>query len=161
MSDEIWVINASPLILLGKLGRTDLLESLTRQVIVPQAVFREVAAGAAGDAAMKAALDWAAPRVQDDILVPPSISGWDLGAGESQVLAHCLAGGHRGVLDDGEARAAAKVHSVPLVGSLGVILRARKAGLIPAARPLVEQLIESGSYLAADLVRQALHKVGE
>lgn len=58
-------------------------------------------------------------------------------------------------------RAAAKVHSVPLVGSLGVILRARKAGLIPAARPLVEQLIESGSCLAADLVRQALHKVGE
>jgi len=39
--------------------------------------------------------------------------------------------------------------------------RARKAGLIPAARPLVERLIESGSYLAADLVRQALHKVGE
>jgi len=58
-------------------------------------------------------------------------------------------------------RAAAKAHSVLLVGSQGIILRARKAGLIPAARPLVEKLIESGSYLAADLVRQALHKVGE
>lgn len=161
MSNEIWVINASPLILLGKLGRNDLLESLARQVIVPQAVFQEVAAGASGDAAMKEALDWATPRVHDDILIPPSILGWDLGAGESQVLAHCLAGGHRAVLDDGEARAAAKVHSVPLVGSLGVILRARKAGLIPAARPLVERLIECGSYLSADLVRKALHKVGE
>ena len=161
MTDEIWIINASPLILLGKLGRTDFLERLARQVIVPQAVFREIAAGATGDVAMEVALGWAATRVQDDILVPPSISAWDLGAGESQVLSHCLAGGHRAVLDDGEARAAAKVHSVPLVGSLGVILRARKAGLIPAARPLVEQLIESGSYLAADLVRQALHKVGE
>jgi hypothetical protein len=80
VSNEIWVINASPLILLGKLGRTDLLESLALQVIVPQAVFREVAAGAAGDTAMKVALDWAASRVQDDILVPPSVSGWDLGA---------------------------------------------------------------------------------
>ena len=77
------------------------------------------------------------------------------------MLAHYLAGDHRAVLDDGEARAAAKAHSVLLVGSLGIILRARKAGLIPAARPLVEKLIESGSYLAADLVRQALHKVGE
>lgn len=48
-----------------------------------------------------------------------------------------------------------------LVGSLGVILRARKVGLILAARPLVEQLIESGSHLSADLVRQALLKVGE
>lgn len=161
MTDEVWIINASPLILLGKLERTDLLEKLAQQVIVPQAVFREVVAGAAGDAAMEAALGWAAPRVLDDIVVPPTISAWDLGAGESQVLAHCLAGGHRAVLDDGEARAAAKVHSVLLVGSLGVILRARKAGLIPAARPLVEQLIESGSYLSADLVRQALHKVDE
>ena len=61
----------------------------------------------------------------------------------------------------GEARAAAKVHSVPLVGSLGVILRARKAGLIPAARPLVEQLVESGSYLSPELIRQALIKVDE
>jgi predicted nucleic acid-binding protein len=161
MTDEVWVVNASPLILLGKLGRTDLLEKLARQVIVPQAVFREVAAGATGDAAMQVALGWAAPRVQNDILVPPPISAWDLGAGESQVLAHCLVGGHRAVLDDGEARAAAKVHSVLLVGSLGVILRARKAGLIPAARPLIEELIESGSYLSADLVRQALLKVGE
>ena len=74
MTDEIWVINASPLILLGKLGRTDLLESLAQRVIVPQAVFHEVAAGAAGDAAMEAALAWATPRVQDDILVPSSIS---------------------------------------------------------------------------------------
>ncbi len=161
MSNEIWVINASPLILLGKLGRTDLLESLALQVIVPQSVFQEVAAGASDDAAMKEALNWASPRVQNDILIPPSILGWDLGAGESQVLAHCLAGGQRAVLDDGEARAAAKVHSVQLVGSLGVILRARKAGLIPAARPLVERLIECGSYLSADLVRKALHKVGE
>lgn len=106
MTDEIWVTNASPLILLGKLGRTDLLENLARRVIVPQAVFREVAAGAAGDAAMETALVWATSRVLDDILVPSSISGWDIGAGESQVLAHCLAGSYRAVLDDGEARAA-------------------------------------------------------
>jgi predicted nucleic acid-binding protein len=94
-------------------------------------------------------------------VVPPIISAWDLGAGESQVLAHCLASGYSAVLDDGEARAAAHAHSVPLVGSLGVILRARKVGLIPVARPLIEQLIESGSYLSADLVRLALLKVGE
>jgi predicted nucleic acid-binding protein len=92
VNQEIWVINALPLILLGKMGRTDLLLHLARQVIVPRAVFSEVAAGSAGDAAMEAALEWAIPRVQDDILVPASISGWDLGAGESQVLAQCVAG---------------------------------------------------------------------
>jgi hypothetical protein len=39
-------------------------------------------------------------------------------------LAHCLAGGQRAELDDGEAHAAAKVHSMQLVDSLGVILPA-------------------------------------
>ena len=161
MIEETWVINASPLILLGKLGRIDLLEQLTKQIMVPQAVLLEVASGGTADTGIGDTLVWARNRIVEDVLVPTSISGWDLGAGESQVLAHCLLGRYRAVLDDGEARAAAKVHSVPMVGSLGVILRARKAGLISAARPLVEQLVESGSYVSPELIRQALIKVDE
>lgn len=160
MNTPVWVINASPLILLGKLGRTDLLEGLAQEVWVPDAVYDEVAAGLA-EAGAAGSLLWAQDRRVRDVAVPSSILGWDLGAGESQVLAHCMLAGHMAVLDDGEARAAAKVHELPLVGTLGVILRARQAGLIPAARPLVERLLESGSYLASDLVRQALAKVGE
>lgn len=160
MTATVWVINASPLILLGKLGCLHLLAGLVPQVMVPDAVFREVSAGMDVVGAATS-LAWAQSRLVSDVVVPASILGWDLGAGESQVLAHCLAGRYLAVLDDGEARAAAKVHALPLVGTLGVILRARQAGLIPAARPLVERLLESGSYLAADLVQQALAKVGE
>jgi predicted nucleic acid-binding protein len=160
VNTPVWVINASPLILLGKLGRTNLLEGLAQQIWVPDAVYAEVTAGLA-EAGAAGSLLWAQDRRVRDVVVPSSILGWDLGAGESQVLAHCMLAGHMAVLDDGEARAAAKVHGLPLVGTLGVILRARQAGLIPAARPLVERLLESGSYLAADLVRQALAKVGE
>lgn len=160
MKESVWVVNASPLILLGKLGRTDLLEGLAQQILVPDAVFREVTAGM-DDAGTAASLVWAESRRVSDIPVPASILGWDLGAGESQVLAHCMAGGYLAVLDDGEARAAAKVHSVPLIGTLGIILRSRRAGLVPAARPLVERLLDSGSYLAPDLIRQALAMVGE
>lgn len=150
-----------PLILLGKLGRINLLAQFAQQIMVPQAVLLEIASGGSADSGMADTLVWAQDRVVEDVLLPISIAGWDLGAGESQVVAHCLLGRYRAVLDDGEARAAAKVHSVPLIGSLGVILRARKAGLIPAARPLVEQLVESGSCLSAELIRQALSKVGE
>ncbi len=106
-------------------------------------------------------LNWVQPRLAPNLPVPSSMLGWDLGAGETQVLAHCLANGHRAVLDDAEARATAKVHGVPLIGTLGVILRARQAGLIQEARPLVERLIAEGSWLAPDLVRQALQRLGE
>lgn len=157
----VWVVNASPVILLAKIDLLHLFEALTPKVMVPAAVCDEVATGAELDAGSNSALTWSRERLAGDLPVPQSIAGWDLGAGESQVLAHCLAGGHRAVLDDAEARAAARVHALPLIGTLGLILRARRAGLIPLARPVIEQLRERGAYLADDLVRHALLKVGE
>lgn len=160
-SAEIWVLNASPLILLGKIGQLHLLEALVPQVVVPAAVVEELTAGADRDPEGSSTAAWAQARSVQDIPVPQSIAGWDLGAGESQVLAHCLRDSQRAVLDDAEARAAARVHGVRLIGTLGVILRARRANLIPAARPVIERLQERGAFLSDDLVRRALSKVGE
>ncbi len=39
-----WVLNASPLILLGKVGRLGLLPDLTDELMIPEAVAREVGA---------------------------------------------------------------------------------------------------------------------
>ena len=44
MAIERWVVNASPLILLGKVDHLDLLFALTECVIVPQAVADEIRA---------------------------------------------------------------------------------------------------------------------
>jgi predicted nucleic acid-binding protein len=158
---ESWVVNASPLILLGKIGQLGLLEALAPLTSVPEAVVEELAAGAGPDPEDGLTFAWAKARTVPDVAVPQSIAGWDLGAGESQVLAHCLVGAKRAVLDDGEARAAARVHGVRLIGTLGVILRARRAKVIAAARPVIEQLRERGAYLADDLVEAALRRVGE
>lgn len=158
---EPWVVNASPLILLGKIGQLGLLEALAPKILVPAAVVEEIAAGTDRDREGPSILTWARARSVQDVAVPQSIAGWDRGSGESQVLAHCLAGRKRAVLDDAEARAAARVHGVRLIGTLGVILRARRANLIPAARPVIERLQERGAFLSDDLVRLALAKVGK
>jgi predicted nucleic acid-binding protein len=160
-SADLWVVNASPLILLGKIEQLHLLEALASRVVVPAAVVKELAAGVDHDPEGPSTLTWAQAHSVQDIPVPQSIAGWDLGAGESQVLAHCLSGRKRAVLDDAEARAAARVHGVPIIGTLGVILRARRANLIPAARPLIERLQERGAFLSDDLVQLALSKIGE
>ena len=94
--------------------------------------------------------------------VPSSITSWDLGAGESAVLAWAVA--HPGtlvVLDDYAARTCAEVLGLPLIGTLGLALRARVNGEIPAARPLVEELRHAGLYLSDQLIRDALSLVGE
>jgi len=48
-----------------------------------------------------------------------------------------------------------------LIGTLGIILRAKKGGLILAARPLADQIRAAGSFLDDELVEQALAQVGE
>lgn len=119
MSKQAWVVNASPLILLGKLDRLDLFLQLAPQLMVPAAVIQEISAGAS-DTATRKTVEWAARFVVPDRAVPASVQSWDIGAGESQVLAHCLSTAHTAILDDGAARAAAKAHQVQLLGSLGI-----------------------------------------
>lgn len=92
MPGERWVLNASPLILLGKLRRLDIVEALASSVVVPESVVREVRTGLRKDETGSATLDWASARQVADVPLPVAIASWDLGAGESQVIAHCLAG---------------------------------------------------------------------
>jgi predicted nucleic acid-binding protein len=101
-------------------------------------------------------------RVEPDAAMPEEIAGWDLGRGESQVLTFALANPQwEAVLDDLEARQCGRSLGVPVTGTLGVILRSKQAGLIRAARPVVEELVRAGAYLARDLIDTALAKVGE
>ncbi len=149
------------MILLGKLRRLDIVEALASSVAIPESVLREVSAGLRKDETGSATLDWASTHQVADVPLPIAIANWDLGPGESQVIAHCLAGAQVPVLDDREARACALAHSLPLIGTLGIILRAKKQGLIPAARPLTDEIRAAGSFLDDELVEQALAQVGE
>ncbi len=161
MTEQTWVINASPLILLGKINQLELVKRLASCLIVPQSVLDELAAGTQ-DHSTQSTLNWAQCHAQPDIAVPVSILHWDIGVGESQVLAQCLCiQGSKAVLDDAKARAAAQSHQISLIGTLGIILRAKQSGITAAARPLIEQLLANGSYLSESLIREALRKVGE
>lgn len=155
------MINASPLILLGKINQLSLLYVLETEVIVPQSVMDEIKMGAQEDSSVPMIINWSRDRTMPDIDIAPSILGWDLGQGETQVISYAYSNQLWVILDDGEARAAAKSHQIPIVGSLGIILRARQKNHIPAARALIEQLVAQGSYLSDELVEHALRKVGE
>jgi predicted nucleic acid-binding protein len=84
---------------------------------------------------------------------------WDLGAGESAVLTYALHNPDwKAVLDDGAARRCAHTLSIPLLGTLGIILRARQSNFIPAAAPVLKALINQGFRLDDDLIRAVLAK---
>lgn len=93
---------------------------------------------------------------------PEIISDWALGPGESSVLSYAYANpGVEAIIDDLNGRKCASLLKIPVRGTLGIILVAKKRGLIPKARPVIEELIRSGLYLSRQILDEALRRVGE
>jgi predicted nucleic acid-binding protein len=65
------------------------------------------------------------------------------------------------LLDDARARRVAERFGIRRIGTLGILRRAKKAGLIDKVRPLVEQLRDNGIYMRQSLVDAVLLDVGE
>lgn len=74
------------------------------------------------------------------------------GAGESAVLtaARTMPVAHA-IVDDREARRCAAALGVPAFGTIGVVLRAKRLGAVPVARPLLERLAAVGVYVTPEL----------
>jgi predicted nucleic acid-binding protein len=144
---EIWVVNASPIITLAKVGHLDLLTRLTDEVLVPSTVASEVLAGPISDPARKALQEGWGKTVAVE-RIPAPILEWSLGAGESAVLSLVLnSPGATAVLDDAVGRRCARTLDVPVIGTLAVVLRAKKRGLIPSAAQVVQSLVASGLHV--------------
>ena len=159
---ERFVVDASPLILLARIDRLDILTHLSGSTELPRAVFHEVEAGSDRDRASSLVAATPGIRILDDIALPYSVRSWDLGMGESQVLAHGLADAHSEVvLDDLAARRCARSLGLPMVGTLGLVILSRHRGLIAEARPLMEALQDAGLRLEKGLVDAALAMIGE
>ncbi len=159
---SIWVVNASPIILLSKVGQLELLHHLGSPVQIPQAAVTEIQRGGSGGVGAQAlaSANWIHKVAPEP--VPKEVADFGLGDGETAVLAHALSNSGSGVIiDDRAARKAAAVLGLPFQGTLGLILFAKKQGLIAAARPVVEELRRSGMYLSEKVMNAALTQVNE
>lgn len=163
MADGLIVCNTGPLIALSILGQLHLLERLYRRVLVPEAVRREVVGAGAGriGASEVQAASWL-ERPDGEILPDPLLSG-QLGPGEAAVIATA----HRlqaqlVLLDDRRARLVAeRAYSLRVKGTAGILVSAKRAGLISAVRPLLQSLSREGYYLSDRLIERATREADE
>ena len=65
------------------------------------------------------------------------------------------------LIDERKGRSAARRLGLAVKGTLGVLLTARRRGLIGAVAPPIEELQRSGVYLSASLVEAVLQAAGE
>jgi len=101
--------------------------------------------GAADDPARTWLEGGAQVVVREANAVPPAVAAWDLGLGESHVLAWAHANRqYEAILDDQAARKCAQSLGVPVRGTIGVLLLAKKEGRISQVRPLLDALTAAG-----------------
>lgn len=157
------IVNASPMIFLSRIDGLGWLPAISRnEVQIPKAVVAELLDGSDGEGIMEKVADDERFVVVDDGMPPTVISAWDLGAGETQVLNACLKQTDSvAVLDDRAGRQCGLSLGVRVVGSLGIVLTAKRHGLISLARPIIEKLLREGLYLSPSLVSEALKEVDE
>lgn len=159
---DVLIVNASPLIFLGNAGRIDLLRAIgANRIIVPEPVFDEVTAGGHADKAARAvsAAAWLEKRASP--AVPESVVAWDLGAGESSVIATALQmpGAHV-VIDDLSGRKCGLALGIGVVGTLGVIIGAHRRGRVADPRAVLLELRAAGMWLSDGIIARALHIAG-
>ncbi|MFN6472902.1 MAG: DUF3368 domain-containing protein [Nostoc sp. SerVER01] len=159
---ELPAINTSPLIFLSKGGFLDLLLLVSSSIIVPEPVAEEIQAYGEIDLTAVALNNTNWLVVQQIPPIPNVIQNWDLGQGESAVLTWgYLNPGSEVILDDLAARRCAVTLGIPVRGTLGIVITAKQRGIIPAARPVLEQLRLCGMYLSDSVMNQALALVQE
>lgn len=161
MPIERVVINASPLITLFNSQLADLLPQLFGFVEVPPAVWQEVTAHKTDIAARSLPqATWA--KQTEPVEISALVAAWDLGAGGSAVLSYALAhSGYTALIDDAAARRCAISLNVSTLGTGGVIVLAKRRGIVPSVSEPIESLRNAGLWLSDNLVSLLKQQAGE
>jgi predicted nucleic acid-binding protein len=148
------ISNTSPLIALHHLGDLELLPKvLGSGILIPSAVARELRSGSLP------------PWIEVRTLQHPvgtKILQSSLGAGESEAIALAMeVGADLTLLDDKAARRLALVLELPILGTLGLFLRAKEKGLIKEIRPKLDALRTLPFHIAPKLYAAVLKDAQE
>lgn len=140
----------------------DLLRELYAEVLVPNTVVDEVARHPAVDLEVALASGWLKRVAPGNRLHVDQIERDLGGRGEAEVIAVALELESALVLIDGKAaRTYARARGLQVRGTLGVLLHAKRRGLIERATPLLDDLRRSGFWLDDATYRKARELASE
>lgn len=128
------IADTSALVALAACGALSLLDSLFADVRVPRAVWHECTVR--GKPHAKRLEDYLVTKVSDIDLAAFVIAAPGLGRG-------------------------ARMNSIAVVGSLGVLVGAKAQGHVPAVQPYLAQIEAAGIYVSRELAAETLRLAGE
>lgn len=156
------VCNTGPLIGLARIDMAWLPFQLFPEVVVPEEVRLELMAGDSPDR-VEIALLLDQARIHPSHGQPDRLLLAELDAGEAAVISSAL---HLGIttviLDERKARrVASRAYGLQVKGTAGLLIEAKRRGMIEAVRPHLEGMIQGGYFLGSNLVAACLAEAGE
>jgi len=161
MPVEKIVLNASPLILLCNSKLSFVLPKLFPEIVVPEAVWKEIVNGSHLDQAAQILpeLDW---LEKVPIRPVPDVVRWDLGLGETDVLSFAIKhSGYTPVLDDMLAKKCARSLGVQTIGTGTILILAKEHGLIESVEQSLRKLQRAGLWISEPIIQLLKRKAGE
>ena len=145
------VTNSTCLIGLERIERLDILPQVFDTVFAPPAVAKEV----------RTSLDWLRVRA----VANPSVTialRTQMDEGEAEAIALALELENvLLILDDKKARRVAQQMGMKVIGTVGMLLRAKRQGVIAEVKPILMKLTEANFRISQGIVREALRLSGE
>jgi predicted nucleic acid-binding protein len=157
------ISNSSPLINFAALGRFDLLQALYATIVIPQAVYNEVVVAGQGQP-HALTVSQAAWIRRESIHTPIAVQTLrHLGAGEAEAIVLATeTPGSLVILDDRQARLTAHALGVSVIGTLGILLIAKRKGLLSFVAPEIDKLeAVVGFRITSALKARVLEEAGE
>ena len=149
------VSNSSPLIALARIQRLDLVPAILQSALIPPAVAREIAPSIP---VLPRWLEVRAPTRSASGLT----SRGRLGEGEWEAIALAVeVGASAIVVDDRPARRLAEEAGLSVIGTLGLLLEAKRAGHIETIRAELDKLLATSFFVSPQLYDQLLIMAGE
>ncbi len=144
------VADSTCLIGLERVGQLDILPALFEPVMIPPEVAREFGGS----------FSWLQIK---DLVSGSLVAALRLAvdAGEAEAIALASEKGCRLISDDKQARAAAKSLGLAVIGTIGVLVRAKQSGVLTTLKPVLDELEINNFYLSEELRREALRLANE
>ena len=154
------IADSSALVALALSQSLDLLLMLYNDVKVPQAVYDEVVEP--GKSQSLTLAGFLEGRVVSVDMTHFVFNAGGLGRGELEAMAlYRKLSADLLLIDDRRARTVAEHNRIACIGALGVLLLAKKRGLIKSVKPAVDALRNSSIYYGEELLAKVLELANE
>ncbi|MGH9948690.1 MAG: DUF3368 domain-containing protein [Pyrinomonadaceae bacterium] len=147
---EASAADSTCLIGLERVSKTDLIPQLFEPVLIAPEIAREFGRR------MPWAIYVSAPDPNEVVALSMLVD-----SGEAEAIAVAIENDCLLITDDKQARKVARSLDLQVIGTVGILIRAKQQGLIESIKPIIDSLEATGFHISRTLIREALEIVGE